>query len=63
MNDENFKRWKNQALEYCMEIYEDYTREEIARFSSSIQRAWKVGQRARKEKEKIGQRMIGLAKP
>ena len=40
------KRWKDQALEFCIEIFEDYTKAEVLSFSSGIQRAWKVGKRA-----------------
>lgn len=39
-------RWKSQALEYCVEVYEQYTRAEVGNFHGSIIRCWKVGKRA-----------------
>jgi hypothetical protein len=42
MND----RIKDQALEYCIEIFKCYTRGEVSNLSTSVVRAWKVGKRA-----------------
>ena len=40
------ERWKDQALGYCIDIFNDYTRAEISELSTAIVRAWKVGKRA-----------------
>jgi len=37
---------EDKALEYCIEVYEQYTRAEINNFHGSIIRCWKVGKRA-----------------
>ena len=45
---------KVKALEYCIEIYHQYTRVEVSNFHGCIIRAWKVGKRVvSKEKETI----------
>ena len=40
------RNMKSTALEYCIEVYEQYTREEINNFHGSIIRCWKTGKRA-----------------
>lgn len=37
---------KDKALEYCVEVYKQYTRAEINNFHGSIIRCWKVGKRS-----------------
>jgi hypothetical protein len=47
-NNEDVIRWRHKALEYCVEVYEQYTRAEVNNFNESIIRCWKIGKSASK---------------
>lgn len=51
--NEDMDRWKKQALEYCVEVYQQYTRAEVGNFHGSIIRCWKVGKRACKDNTSV----------
>ncbi len=42
---ESFKRLRNDAGNYCVDIYKDFSKEEIKAFSPSIQKAWETGRK------------------
>lgn len=51
--NESNEKLRNEALKNCIEVYEQYKRDEVGEFHGCITRCWKVGKRASKDKSSL----------